>query len=71
VQYNAFNKVLKDRKIFQEKLFLQGGQNTLLLSVPFLRKGEMTGILAFTFRPGDLKEQIGLTEEEFLAKDFN
>jgi hypothetical protein len=71
VQYNAFNKVLKDRKIFQEKLFLQGGQNTLLLYVPFPRKGEIDGILAFTFRPGDLKEQIGLTEEEFLAMDFN
>jgi hypothetical protein len=70
-QYNAFKKVLKDRKIFQEKLFLQGGQNTLLLCVPFPREGEMEGILAFTFRPGDLKEQMGLTEEEFLAMDFN
>jgi hypothetical protein len=70
-QYNAFKKALKDRKIFQERLFLQGGQNTLVLCVPFSRKGEMTGILAFTFRPGDVKEQMGLTEEEFLAMDFN
>ena len=70
-QYNAFKKVLKDRKISQERLFLQGGQNTLVLCVPFPRKGEMTGILAFTFRPADLKDQIGLTEEEFLAMDFN
>jgi hypothetical protein len=70
-QYNAFNRALKDRKMFQERLFLQGGQNTLVLCVPFPRKGEMTGILAFTFRPADLKDQIGLTEEEFLAMDFN
>jgi hypothetical protein len=70
-QYTAFKKVLKDRKIFQERLFLQGGQNTLLLCVPLPREGEMEGILVFTFRPGDLKEQIGLSEEEFLAMDFN
>jgi hypothetical protein len=70
-QYNAFKKVLKDRKISQERLFLQGGQNTLVLCVPFPRKGEMTGILTFTFRPADLKDQMGLTEEEFLAMDFN
>jgi hypothetical protein len=70
-QYDAFKKALKNRKIFQERLFLQGGQNTLVLCVPFPRKGEMTGIVVFTFRPDDLKEQIGLTEEEFLAMDFN
>jgi hypothetical protein len=70
-QYNAFKRVLKDRKIFQEKLFLQGGQNTLLLCVPLLRKGELEAILAFTFRPADLKEHMGLTEEGFLAMDFN
>jgi hypothetical protein len=70
-QYHAFQKVLKDRKIFQERLFLQGGKNILLLCVPLLRKGDLEGILAFTFRPADLKDQIGLTEEEFLAMDFN
>jgi hypothetical protein len=68
---NAFKKVLKERKSFQEKLFVQGSRNSLLLSVPLLREGKVEGILVLTFQPGDLKDQVGLTEEAFLAMDFN
>ncbi len=71
IQYKIVSETLKNRKTNQQRLFLQGGERVYMICAPILREKNVEGAVGLGFSASELKEQLGLSEEEFLAIDFN
>jgi hypothetical protein len=70
-QYEVVQKVLKTRKIAQQRLFLQDGARIYAIAVPLLRGEEVIGILAIALDAGEAQKRWDLREKEFLVLNFN
>lgn len=70
-KYEVVQQALKDRKIAQQRLYLQDGSSLYVICVPLLKDYQVMGILAIALSASEAKNKWGLTEEEFMAIDFN
>lgn len=69
--YSVVVRVLKERKIVQGRFFLQRGGRLYAICAPLIRENRIQGVLALWFSAPYMKETLGVSEEEFLAIDFN
>jgi hypothetical protein len=70
-RYEVVMQALKDNKIVTAKLYLQDGTNLDVVGIPLARNGKTVGLLVLTFDAGELKDRVGITEQEFLKVDLN
>jgi len=70
-RYEVVQQALKDRKIRQQRLYLQNGSSLYVICVPLLKDDQVMGILAIALSASDARNKWGLTEKEFMAIDFN
>ena len=70
-KYNFFAKAFKRKRILQDRLYLQGGSELLIVCVPLLQKKARLGALVFGFDPSQIQKDYVLTAEQFMALDFN
>lgn len=64
-------QALKNNKIVTTKLYLQDGTTLYAVGIPLARSGEARGLLVLTFDARELKDRVGITEQEFLKVDLN
>ncbi len=69
--YETVAKTLKNRKIYQKRLFLQDGTEIYVICVPLLRGESLQGVLIMSLGAEEAKSRWGLTEQDFTAIDFN
>ncbi|MDD3579647.1 MAG: hypothetical protein PHW74_01355 [Desulfobacca sp.] len=69
--YRTVRKALAEGKIVQARLFFQDGFRLYVICVPTLHKHEVKGLIILCFDATAVNNQSGVTEEEFLAIDFN
>ena len=69
--YEVVQRVLKNRKIAQQRLFLQDGSSLYIICVPLLKNDKVMGLLAIALNATEARNRWGLTEPEFLALNFN
>lgn len=69
--YEVVQQALKNRKIAQQRLFLQDGSGLYVICVPLVREEQLIGILAVALSAAEAQKRWGLTEKEFLRLDFN
>ena len=69
--YEVVQRALKNRKIAQQRLFLQDGSGLYVICVPLLQDEQLVGMLAIALNAAEAKQRWGLNEKEFLAIDFN
>jgi len=69
--YEAVAQTLKNRKINQQRLFLQDGSQMYLICVPLLQGENLVGIMALSLSAKDAQDLWGLSEKDFLTIDFN
>jgi len=69
--YGVVQQALKNRKIEQQRLFLQDGSGLYVICVPLLKGEKVIGLLAIALSATEAHSRWGLTEKEFLALDFN
>jgi hypothetical protein len=70
-RYEVVMKALKGRKIVKAKLYLQDRTTLYVVVIPLVRQGEALGLLVLAFDAADLRDRVGLTEEEFLRVDLD
>lgn len=70
-RYELFRKVMKQRRIVPFRLYLQDGSRLMAVAAPLGEDGLAAGILVLTFLSGELADRWGITEEEFLALEFD
>jgi hypothetical protein len=70
-KYEVVVQTLKNKKINQQRFFLQDGAQIYIICVPLSREKELVGIMALSLSAEDAKSRYGLTEADFLAIDFN
>ena len=68
--YSVVQKCLKDCKTSYGRLFSQGGQ-ILYNLLPILKGEEVKGILALGLDGAEVNKKWGLSEQEFLALEFD
>lgn len=69
--YEVVQQALKTRKIAHQRLFLQNGARLYAVCAPLVQKEQIVGLLAIALSADDARQRWGLTENEFLALDFN
>ncbi len=69
--YEAVVQTLKDRKVNQQRLFLQDGSQIYIICVPLLQGENLVGIMVLSLSAEDAKKKWGLSETDFLAINFN
>ena len=69
--YDVVVQTLKNRKINQQRLFLQDGSQVYIVCVPLLKGENLVGIMALSLSAEEAKQRWGLSEQDFLAIDFN
>jgi hypothetical protein len=70
-RYEVVMQALKDDKIITAKLYLQDGTILDVVGIPLVRNEKTVGLLVLTFDAGELKDRVGITEQEFLKVDLN
>jgi len=70
-RYELFRKVMKQRRIVPFRLYLQDGSRLMAVAAPLGEDGLAAGVLVLTFLSGELADRWGITEEEFLALEFD
>jgi len=69
--YEAVAQTLKDRRINQQRLFLQNGAQIYVICVPLLKDENLVGIMVLSLSVEEAKKRWGLTEQDFQGIDFN
>lgn len=69
--YDFVVQILKNRKIAQQRLYLQDGYQVFIVCAPLLQGDDLVGILAISLSAAEAKSRWGITEQEFLSLDFN
>jgi hypothetical protein len=69
--YELVAQTIKNRKISQQRFFLQDGSEIYIICAPLLDKEELVGLLAINLSAEEAKARWGLSQKEFLALDFN
>ena len=69
--YDVVVQTLKNRKINQQRFYLQDGSQMYIICAPLKQGEELAGILALSLSAAEAKNRWGLTAQEFLRIDFN
>lgn len=69
--YRLVEKVVKDRKIFQQRFFLQDGSEIYIIGVPLIQGNKLVGLLAVSLSAEEAMSRWGISEKEFLELNFN
>lgn len=70
-KYGVVTQTIKNRRINQQRFFLQDGSQIYIICAPILNRDKLAGIVALSLGAADAKKHWGLTEKEFMAIDFN
>lgn len=70
-RYEMFRKVMKQRRIVPFRLYLRDGGRLMAVAAPVGGGGSASGVLVLSFLSGELTDRWGITEEEFLALEFD
>lgn len=70
-KYKVITQALKERKVIQTKLFMQNEPVLYVICVPLLREKKVEGLLIVGFSSSQMKEKLGISEEEFMTMNFN
>ena len=68
--YSAVKKAFAEKKPNQTILYQPNGKPIDIIFVPLISQDKVVGILALGFEGNLVREQRGLTTEEFLHLDF-
>jgi hypothetical protein len=68
--YTAAKKILQQREIASEVLYLRGSK-VCVIGAPLVHKGTIVGALALAVSATDLQDQWHVTENEFKQINFN
>jgi hypothetical protein len=69
--YQVIKKTLGESKIVQERFYLPDGGKFFAICAPLVSNGKVVGALAMGFEPKELSQKWGVSEQEFMAIDFN
>jgi len=69
--YDVVKQTLKNRRINQQRFYLQDGSQLYIICAPIMEGENLLGILALSLNAAEAKSRWGLTAEEFLKIDFN
>jgi len=69
--YGVVQRAFKNRKITQQRLFLQDGSNLYVICAPLLQGEQVVGLLALALSADEARKRWNLNEKEFRALDFN
>jgi hypothetical protein len=69
--YDLITKAIKNRKIQQQRFFLQNGSEVYIICAPLVRTDKVIGLVAIAVNSEDAANKWGLTEKDFLALNFN
>jgi len=69
--YDLVKKAISSKRIQQQALFLPEGSKLYLVCGPLIRKDVLIGLVAIAISSADAEKRWNLTEEDFLALDFN
>src|SRR4030042_1115176 len=70
-KYEVVIQALKSRRTATQRFFLQDGAQIYLICVPILQEDRVLGILALAVSAEEAKKRWDMTDQEFLAIDFN
>lgn len=70
-QYQVVAQTLIDRKIGQQRFFLQDNSEVYLICAPIMRGEEFIGILVLSLSAEEAQRRWGIKEKEFLSIAFN
>ncbi len=69
--YELVTKTINTKKIQQQRFFLQDGAIIYIVCAPIIRANQIIGMAAIAINAEEAKERWGITEQEFLALNFN
>ena len=70
-KYEFVRKAFKRKKIIQNRVYFQDRSELLIICAPLVRQKKIIGAIVLGFNPTQVKEDYGLSTEQFLALDFN
>ena len=68
--YRAVQKAFAERKPVQTILYQPDGTATLIICLPLIHKDQVVGILALGFEGENVRQERGVSQEEFLHLKF-
>ena len=68
--YKAVQKAFAEKKPNQTILYQPDGTATLIICLPLLHKDQVVGILALGFEGANVRQERGVSQEEFLRLNF-
>ena len=69
--YELVTKTVNTKQIQQQRFFLQDGAILYIVCAPISRADRVIGLAAVAINAEEAKQRWGLTEQEFLALNFN
>ncbi len=69
--FEVVRQTLKNRRISTQRLFLQDGSEIYIICAPLLKEQQVKGILALALSSEEAQNRWKITDQEFLALDFN
>lgn len=69
--YTRLLEAMQRQRITQRPVFLPDGQKTYFISAPLMNNNRVLGAVVLNLSPLDLDKKWQVSEEEFLAIDFN
>ena len=69
--YEGVARTLKNRRINQQRLYLQDGSQIYLILIPLLRDKDLVGIMVLSLSAKDAHDRWDLKEKEFMQINFN
>jgi hypothetical protein len=69
--YNVVAQTLKNRRINQQRLYLQDGSQMYIICIPLVHDQNLAGIMVLSLSAKDAQDRWGLTEQEFMVINFN
>lgn len=70
-KYKFVRKAFKQRKIVQDRLYLQDSSELLLICAPLVQRKNVVGAIVLGFNAAEVKKDYALDTKQFLALDFN
>jgi len=70
-KYKFVRRAFKQKKITQDRLYLQDSSELLLICAPLVQRKNVVGAIVLGFNPAEVKKDYALDTNQFLALDFN
>lgn len=70
-RYRFVKNAFKQKKILQDRLYLQDRSELWIVCVPLVRQKDIVGAIVLGFNPIEVQKDYGLNTKQFLALDLN